>query len=241
MRYGIISDIHSNWKALSAVLDVLEKEKVDRHLCPGDLVGYGADPNRCVEEVRRLSCLTVLGNHDSVAAGREEPTYFNPHARKTIEWTREVLEGENRGYLKELPMKRNEGGWLLVHATPSEPEAWHYILSEDRGAREFPHFNEAVCLFGHTHYPFLLAQGPGGFKSLRGNKFHLEPDTRYLLNAGSVGQPRDGDPRAAYGVYDSEAMTVEFRRAEYDIATAQKKILDAGLPRFLAERLSKGV
>jgi len=240
VRFGIISDIHGNWEALSAVLDVLENEKIDRYLCPGDLVGYGADPNRCVEAVRRLSCLTALGNHDSVAAGREEPTYFNPHARKAIEWTREALEGENREQLKELPMKRNEGDWLLVHATPSEPEAWHYVLSEERGKKEFPHFNETVCLFGHTHYPFLLAQGPGGFKSLRGNKFRLEPDTRYLLNVGSVGQPRDGDSRAAYGVYDSEAMTVEFRRAEYDIATAQQKIVDAGLPRFLAERLSKG-
>lgn len=242
MRFGIISDIHSNWEALSAVLDVLEKEKVDRYLCPGDLVGYGADPNRCVEAVRRLSCLTILGNHDSVAAGREEPTSFNPHARKAIEWTREVLEGENRGYLKELPMKRNErGGWLLVHATPSEPEAWHYVLSEERGAREFSHFNEAVCLFGHTHYPYAQRMGSLGSVLLDSRKVLLEPGFRYLLNVGSIGQPRDGDPRAAYGVYDSEAMTVEFRRAEYDIATAQKKILDAGLPRFLAERLSKGV
>ncbi len=241
MRYGIISDIHSNWEALSAVLEALGKERVEGYLCPGDLVGYGADPNCCVEAVRQLSCLTVLGNHDSVAAGREEPTYFNPLARKAIEWTREVIEGENRGYLKELPMKRNEGGWLLVHATPSEPEAWHYILSEERGAREFPHFKEPVCLFGHTHYPFLLARGPGGFKNLRGTKFRLESDTRYLVNAGSVGQPRDGDPRAAFGVYDSEEMTVEFLRVDYDVATAQKKILDAGLPAFLAERLARGV
>jgi diadenosine tetraphosphatase ApaH/serine/threonine PP2A family protein phosphatase len=241
VRYGIISDIHSNWEALSAVLGVLEKERVDRYICPGDLVGYGADPNRCVEAVRGLSCVTVLGNHDSVAAGREEPAYFNPNARRAIEWTREVLDGENKGYLEGLSIKRNEGGWLLVHATPCEPEAWHYILSEERGAMEFPHFNEAVCLFGHTHYPHSQRMGSLGSVMRDSQKVVLEPGFRYLLNVGSIGQPRDRDPRAAFGIFDNETGAVEFRRVEYDIVTAQKKILDSGLPRFLAERLSKGV
>lgn len=226
---------------MSAVLEALRKVRVESYVCPGDLVGYGADPNRCVEAVRRLSCLTVMGNHDSVAAGPEEPTYFNPHAQKAIEWTQRVLAEEHKAFLGGLPLKRTAGEWLLVHATPSEPEAWHYILSEERGAREFPHFKEAVCLFGHTHFPFLLRMAQDGLTCLRDKLVRLEPGLRYLLNVGSVGQPRDGDPRAAYGIFDSEAMTVEFRRAEYDIATAQKKILDAGLPSFLAERLARGV
>jgi diadenosine tetraphosphatase ApaH/serine/threonine PP2A family protein phosphatase len=241
VRYGIISDIHSNWEALSAVLAVLEKEKVERYLCPGDLVGYGADPNRCVEAVRRLSCLTVLGNHDSVAAGREEPTYFNPHARKAIEWTREFLNEENRAFLRGLPLKEKNQTWLIVHATPSEPEAWHYVLSEERGVKEFSHFKEAVCLFGHTHYPFALRMGSLGTALEKGQRVALKPEYRYLLNVGSIGQPRDHDPRAAFGIYDHEAGAVDFRRVEYDVATAQNKIQKAGLPAFLAERLSRGV
>jgi len=223
------------------VFDILEKETVERYLCPGDLVGYGADPNRCVEAVRRLPCLTVLGNHDSVAAGREEPTHFNIHARKAIEWTREVLTEENCAFLRRLPLEEINQTWLVVHATPSEPEAWHYILSEERGVREFPHFKEAVCLFGHTHYPYALRIGSLGTALQEDQRVFLKPENRYLLNVGSIGQPRDHDPRAAFGIFDGDAGTLEFRRVGYDITTAQRKILDAGLPAFLAERLSRGV
>lgn len=241
MRYGIISDIHSNWEALGAVLAALKDERVEGYLCPGDLVGYGADPNLCLEEVRKLPCTAVLGNHDSVAIGREEPGDFNPIAREAVLWTRKTIKEDHKDFFRKLPLKRKAGEWLLVHATPREPEAWHYLLSADQGGGEFSHFQEPVCLYGHTHYPLALKMGAKECTSLRDKRVRLEPGSRYLLNLGSVGQPRDGDPRAAYGIFDSEAMTVEFRRADYDVATAQKKILDAGLPPFLAERLSRGV
>jgi diadenosine tetraphosphatase ApaH/serine/threonine PP2A family protein phosphatase len=241
VRYGIISDIHSNWEALGAVLRVLREEEVEYYLCPGDLVGYGADPNLCVEEIRRLPCAAVLGNHDAMAMGREAPDDFNPNAREAVLWTREVLKEDHKRFLKGLPLQRKTGEWFLVHATPGEPESWHYLLSWDQGSREFSHFQEPVCLFGHTHHPFALKMGAKGFTGLHDKKVRLEPGSRYLLNMGSIGQPRDGDPRAAYGIFDSGTQTVEFRRVEYDVATAQRKIRDAGLPPFLAERLSRGV
>ncbi|MDA8387593.1 MAG: metallophosphoesterase family protein [Nitrospiraceae bacterium] len=250
MDYAVISDVHGNIEALDAVLADISgrggkpKRKI---LFLGDAVGYGPDPNACVAAIRGQVFRGVAGNHDWAVLGLTDITYFNPHARAAITWTDEILTAESRAFLEALPLvKRIErDGLFLVHGSPCEPEEWHYLLYFSEARLNFGHFKEGICLIGHSHLPFVMEQTPTGeITALRGQKDGLEAvrlkaGCRYIINAGSVGQPRDGDPRACYLLLSDEEA--RFVRIPYDIGATQRKMVEAGLPRPLADRLSKGL
>lgn len=242
MRYGIISDIHGNLEALDAVLGALSADQIDAYLCLGDLVGYGANPNECLERVWALTPHVIAGNHDHAAIGLADLMYFNRSAAEAVLWTMQVLTRQGRQYLRELPLVLRQPDLMAVHATPSKPEKWGYIFSLSQAAAEFRAFPEglAVCFIGHSHDPMIVESANGFCRIVPALYCFQRPDARYLVNVGSVGQPRDGDPRAAHGVYDTTTGQIEIRRTGYDIPAAQKKIRKAGLPEFLAERLARG-
>ena len=242
MRYALISDIHGNIEALDAVLKDIKGAKVDEVICLGDLVGYGANPNECVAATREAAAAVVAGNHDWAAVGKLGLDYFNAAARIAAEWTGDVLTEENRDYLAGLPLTATAGERiLLVHSSPAAPDEWNYVFHPGQAARGFSAFSEPVCFIGHTHQPAVFTDG-GGFHLGRSlGEFRMGGGTRYIVNVGSVGQPRDGNPKAAYCVYDSDKMTLNLRRAKYDVGRSSTKIVRNGLPRSLAERLPLGL
>jgi diadenosine tetraphosphatase ApaH/serine/threonine PP2A family protein phosphatase len=245
VRYLIVSDIHANREALDAVVENAAG-KYDVIFCCGDVVGYGADPNYGVEWVRANVKTTVRGNHDRACAGLEDLEWFNPAARHSALWTRAELTDENLEWLRTLPQGPAAlDGFDLIHGSPLDED--EYLISVHDALQTAPYVGAALSFFGHTHLQggFLLHRN--GVKRLRrpdaGESqltIELEPDVAYLINPGSVGQPRDGDPRAAYAVYSQAQGIIEFHRVEYDVAAAQKKIREAGLPDLLAERLAFG-
>lgn len=254
MRYLIISDIHANLEALEATL--AEAGAHDRVLVLGDLVGYGADPNAVIERVRALPDTTIIrGNHDKVGAGLEDVEGFNHLARHAIRWTAETLTGVNRAWLAALPQGPVivDEGVEICHGTPFDEDV--YVFDDLDALRAIRAARRPLCLFGHTHVPAVYQlgreesgsrlRGEGELDMLgptRGHPFQLELETeaRYLVNVGAVGQPRDGDPRAAFGFLDTQARLVTMMRAPYDVAAAQAKIIAAGLPDVLAQRLAVG-
>jgi diadenosine tetraphosphatase ApaH/serine/threonine PP2A family protein phosphatase len=240
MRYAVLSDIHGNAEALASVLARVEEEGVDGYLCLGDVVGYGADPGRAIEAVRELRMVTVRGNHDHAAVVPVGAKHFNSLAADAIAWTRERLTEGERTFLAELPYTARLEDVLLVHASPSAPEEWHYVLSIRQATAEFAAFDEAVSLIGHSHTPMIVVETASGVRELLGDETRLMPGSRYLVNVGSVGQPRDGDPRAAFAILDLDRAHVRIERVVYDVEKARDKILEAGLPRFLGERLLEG-
>jgi diadenosine tetraphosphatase ApaH/serine/threonine PP2A family protein phosphatase len=241
MSIVILSDIHSNLESFQAVLKDFSRERVDQVLCLGDVVGYAADPDHCIETLRGLTSHVVAGNHDWAVAGLADTSCFNPEARAAVEWTAGIITADHSAYLKGLPLTLCLPGMLLVHATPCQPESWDYIFSLDDAAMSFHHFEQQVCLTGHSHYPIAFAQDKEGTISvIWDSTFTLLESHRYLINVGSVGQPRDGDARAAYAIYKPEEASFTLRRVSYDITRTQGKIVAAGLPSFLAARLAAG-
>jgi len=238
LRYAIISDIHANLEALQSVLCEIDGCNADRIICLGDIVGYGANPNECLEIIKSRNIHSIIGNHDKAACGLTEPTDFNPAAMEAALWTRGVLTGENKEYLRSLPEEDVIDGFMIVHGAPSDPDK--YILSLLGAAPEFSHLgNKSLCFFGHTHVSVVYSLSDGTVSVSRDRVCKIRDGAMYLVNPGSVGQPRDRDPRASYLMYDDRGEA-EFRRVEYPIEGAQKKIIDSGLDRFLAERLSHG-
>jgi len=240
MTTALISDIHGNLEALDAVLAEIETRRPRRVLCLGDVVGYGASPNECLAKVRKRCELVLLGNHDAAASGGPEAARFNIYARVAAEWTAKTLTRENREYLQRLPLTSSEGSSFLVHASPACPRDWEYLLDRFDAEPQFHYFTEPICFIGHTHQPAVYMADPAGTKSLPLSNVTLEPDRRYIINVGSVGQPRDHDPRACFVVYHEAAGEVEFVRVPYDIEGAQAKIRAAQLPEVLAARLATG-
>jgi predicted phosphodiesterase len=246
VRYLILSDIHANWEALGAVLR-RAGGGYDRILCCGDLVGYGADPDAVVRWVRENVSGIVRGNHDKACAGLEDLEWFNPVARLSALWTQAVIQPEHAEYLRALaqgPERIN--GFQILHGSPLDED--EYVTSEQDVAQVAPYLDCSVSFFGHTHLQGAFLCHRNGVKRLTGadpessdEEIALEQDVNYLINPGSVGQPRDGDRRAGYATYDSGTRLVTLCRAEYDIASAQKKIIDAGLPELLALRLNAGL
>jgi diadenosine tetraphosphatase ApaH/serine/threonine PP2A family protein phosphatase len=243
MRYLVLSDIHANLEALEAVL-TRARGAFDATLVLGDLVGYGADPNAVVERIRELPGTTLLrGNHDKVAAGLATTEGFNPVARQAIEWTAETLTPANQVWLAGLPQ-----GPLIIddlieicHGAPFDEDV--YLFDHLEAARAFRAVERPLCLFGHTHVPALFRRPPAAAEDqLRGRELVLTLDrgARYLVNCGAVGQPRDGDPRAALGIVDTAGRQVNILRVPYDVARTQVKIVAAGLPEVLAQRLAVG-
>lgn len=244
MRYAIISDIHSNIEALTAFFKAAEKLKVDKTVCLGDMVGYNPNPNECVDLVRENEVACVMGNHDSRASGVEEPTDFNPQAALAIYWTRNALTDENKEFLKNLPRKLMvDDRFLAVHGWVNDTD--RYVFSAGDAAKNFelvrkekPRVN--ICFFGHTHVAITYLEAGGSVALNADSRLSIDPGVDYLINPGGLGQPRDRDPRAPFAIYDTEKREVTFHRVEYDFKATAQKILDAGLPQRLAERLKLG-
>ena len=240
MTTALISDIHGNLEALDAVLAEIEARRPRRVFCLGDVVGYGASPNECLAKVRKHCELVLLGNHDAAASGGPEAARFNIYARVAADWTAKTLTRENREYLQRLPLTSSEGSGYLVHASPACPRDWEYLLDRFDAEPQFHYFSEPICFIGHTHQPAVYMADPAGCKSLPLSNVTLEPDRRYIINVGSVGQPRDHDPRACFVIYHEATGGIEFVRVPYDIEGAQAKIRAAQLPEVLAARLATG-
>ncbi len=241
MKYGILSDIHGNLEALEAVLEALGQ--VDSYLCLGDVVGYGANPNECCTRIREIAEVTILGNHDEVALGRMDLAWFNSFARAAAEWTIAQLTQESRDFLSKLKLTAQIEDFTLAHGSLCDP--WAYITHPLEAQINFECLKTDLCFFGHTHFaeyywhrrnqPRVQVKALGA-----GSNVKLEPDCRYLINPGSVGQPRDGNWQASAGLYDSATRQLQVLRVPYDIATTQAKMQAAGLPGFLWQRLAEG-
>lgn len=225
MRWAVISDIHSNREALDAVLDSIELKRVDSIICLGDIVGYGADPNYCVEKVLSVTDAVVVGNHDHAAIGQTSIYFFNTYAKSATIWTTTELTEKNSASLKNLDFTFSKDNLLFVHSSPESPELWRYVFSLADAQFQFRQFSEKICFIGHSHVPALYKQSGSD---------------RKIINVGSVGQPRDRDSDACYYIYDDEADTGDWIRVKYDIDTAAEKIRKAGLPDILAARLYEG-
>jgi diadenosine tetraphosphatase ApaH/serine/threonine PP2A family protein phosphatase len=240
-RIGIFSDIHGNLQALDMILRVLtENEQVDQLYCCGDIVGYGGNPNECCERIRSIDCPTVAGNHDHAALAMTDISYFNEIAKTAIRWTGEVLKPENVEYLRSLPMQIEDEEVLIVHASPKEPEAWNYILTLGDARMNFEFFKHKVCFIGHSHQPFIIEYSEGSLSCPSDPRVAVVDDRRYLVNVGSVGQPRDGNPDACYALYDRAEKYIEIKRITYDLDGAKQAILGNNLPQQLADRLNHG-
>jgi diadenosine tetraphosphatase ApaH/serine/threonine PP2A family protein phosphatase len=233
MRFAIISDIHSNLEALNKALAIIDSRSIDSIVCLGDIVGYGANPNECVEIVAKRCSTILLGNHDAAALDQSVAKSFTTYARLSAEWTSENLLPAHKDFLKSLPLTELKEGAFLVHASPFEPSEWYYIISLADARNAFGYFAEQICFVGHSHLP-----GVFGEMSMRQQ---VQRGERFIANVGSVGQPRDGNPNLSFGIFDTERWTYENVRASYDIKTASEKIVSAGLPQALADRLWSGV
>src|SRR5277367_6248647 len=245
MRYAIIADIHANLEAFQTVLADIKTQNIQQVVCLGDVVGYNANPKECLDIVRAMNIPIVKGNHDEYCSSDDHLEGFNPHAAEAVIWTRNQLTAEDRQWLRDLKYSRMVANFTIVHATLDAPQRWGYVFNKLDAAASFPYQNTAVCFFGHTHVPLAFIREPtvSGQPVIKGgtySKFKVESGKKYFVNVGSVGQPRDNNPKAAYVVYDVDEGTIELRRLEYDIAAVQKKILDVGLPPRLAERLAYG-
>lgn len=241
MRYLVISDIHANLVALEAVLQDAAKEW-DCIWCLGDIVGYGPNPNECAELLQQHEHLSLSGNHDWAVLGKLDIESFNSEARTALRWTQQTISEETRQFLAQLPPLRVEAPFTLAHGSPRQP-VWEYILDERSAGENFSHFDTMYCLVGHSHVP-LLFEDMGGGKSRAslpdyGETLHLG-ERRMIINPGSVGQPRDSDPRAAYALLDTDTMTWEHHRVAYDIAETQERMREAGMPFRLVARLELG-
>lgn len=246
MRRAIFSDIHSNLEAFQAIMIDAAKNDVQAYLCLGDIVGYNADPYKCLEMVQGLNCPVIKGNHDEAATLTVDLPHFNPLAMEGILHTRKSLGQGQIAYLNQLPMVKEFKDFEAVHATMCEPEQWQYVLSEREVWHCIQNQMKSICFIGHTHHPMVFFDDHTGINYLpiKANQrvsLAMHPGRKFLINVGSVGQPRDNDWRACYVIYDDHAQSVEFRRVKYDIATTQEKILAAGLPEALAQRLLVGM
>ncbi len=244
MRYAILADIHANLAAFTVVLDDIERRGgVEEIWCLGDVVGYGPDPHRCLELLRQHDHVCVAGNHDWAAVGKIDTAYFNTAAAAACHWTTEQLSPEDRQYLESLPLVTEKGDFTLAHGSPREP-IWEYILSTSSAVENLAYFPTPFCLVGHSHVPLMLEYdetGAGSLREFADNAVLTLAENRLIINPGGVGQPRDGDPRASYAVYDGEAGSVSHYRIPYDIAATQSRMRQCNLPESLIKRLSYGM
>ncbi len=239
-KLAILGDIHANLEAFNAVLADAKKLGVTGYVCVGDVVGYNADPSACLDLLRELDCVTVRGNHDHYCSHSHEPLDdFHPLAAKVVDWTRSQLTDEQKEFLRGLKLSRLVSGFSIVHSTLDMPDKWGYVLDTLEADAHFNYQTTSVCFYGHTHIPAVYEK-QGRVTRYLTDRLVVVMGRRYFVNPGSVGQPRDGDPRAAYLVYDVNAREIEFRRVAYDVAAVQRKVRAAGLPERLAYRLELG-
>jgi diadenosine tetraphosphatase ApaH/serine/threonine PP2A family protein phosphatase len=244
MRYAIIADIHANLVAFTAVLDDIDgRGGVEEVWCLGDVVGYGPDPHQCIELLCRYNHVCVAGNHDWAAIGKLDTSDFNPDAAAACRWTGQQLTAEDIRYLESLPLVIDRGDFTLVHGSPREP-IWEYLLSTTSARVNFACFQSQFCLVGHSHVPLIFEYSEDGACSFSqfpaGGVLRLAQN-RLIINPGGVGQPRDGDPRASYAIYDSEAGTISLHRIPYDIEATQARMVEYRLPMRLVARLNYGM
>jgi predicted phosphodiesterase len=239
MRFAIFGDIHANLEGLQAVLSDAEKSECTHYVCLGDVVGYNANPHECVEIIREMEIPVVKGNHDEQASIDDDLDGFNPLAEEAINWTRQNLTDEDKKWLRDLRMVRQVRDFTIVHATLDTPGKWGYVFNQLDAGASFNYQHTGVCFYGHTHAPRAYIRD-SGVRSVPLEKLRIEQGKKYFINVGSVGQPRDGDWRSSYCIYHVDKQLVELRRLEYDIYTAQDKIVEAGLPQRLADRLAMG-
>lgn len=241
MRYALISDIHGNLEALEAVIVASKKDNVDRYLCIGDIIGYGADPKESLRLVEFLKPQVIIaGNHEWGVTGLLDLEYFNDEAARAVSWTKSILSDTEIDYIGSFSLVYENKDLTLVHGSLEIPEEFHYIRDKGDAYVTSKLMNSSVCFVGHTHIPGIFYSDDGKMEQLKSFKIKMGPERKYVVNIGSVGQPRDGDSRASYALYDTEDSTVEIKRVTYDVESAKDKILKAGLPSFLAYRLLEG-
>lgn len=244
MKYGILGDIHGNLSALDVALTAFKSEKVDRVLSVGDVVGYGAAPRECIARLRALDAVVVKGNHDAACTGEIDIRYFNNYARDAVRWTQSVLAGDDLEWLASLPLVAHLEHCSVAHGTYHKPELFDYIQSTTDADPSLDEMILPVCFVGHTHVPVTLMRlrdDPLRTAYTTDPVIDLAEAGKALVNVGSVGQPRDEDPRTAFAIYDTQRDRVEIRRAPYDIDREATRIRSAGLPTVLADRLFLGV
>ncbi len=232
-RFAIISDIHGNLEALTRALEVIDAERVEDIVCLGDTVGYGANPVECLQLVRSRCSIILLGNHDAASIDLAVANQFTLNAQLSAIWTFGVLDEKSKTFLHSLKPTHPYGEVLLSHGSPYEPDEWHYVISEFDMREAFSAFTEKICFVGHSHIPIIFSE--------QGERNEITRTERFIVNVGSVGQPRDGKPDLSFGIFDREQWRYRNLRVEYDFKTAAKKIREAGLPRALADRLTVGI
>ena len=240
MRYVVFGDIHGNLEALEAVMEKMANEKPDKYICIGDIVGYGANPNECIDNVLSLNPILVAGNHDYAASGLLNVDFFNTYAFRAIEWTKQQLTPEHKKFLQNLKLIQKINNLTAVHATPYSPEMFEYMENSYDVQLAMTSLDTPVCFIGHSHIPISFTVTRGSIAFSTEPYTPVKGNNKVVINIGSVGQPRDENPEAAYAVYDSDEAVVWIKRVEYNIQKASDKILKAKLPEILAERIKYG-
>jgi predicted phosphodiesterase len=235
MRIAIISDIHSNLHAFTKALALIKELGADTIYCLGDIVGYGSHPNECIDLIREKSSLCVIGNHDNALLNSAQIQYLPPEGQIAAVWTQNILTQENRKFLSQLNYKCELNIATLVHANPKDPENWSYVMNLEEAALQFQYFSTRVCFIGHSHIPSVCGEDLKTFQITKYNNI------RFLINVGSIGQPRDGNPQLSFGLLDTDTWTYKNIRSEYDVSAAAQSILDNNLPQSLATRLLYGI
>lgn len=241
MKYGFFSDVHANLEALKACVIDFRSEKLDKVFFLGDAVGYGPSPDECVKLIKEVAAVKLMGNHDYAALGLMETEFFNQYAAESMGWTKNSISRKTIEILSNFELKYELDDVLLVHSSPKEPELWHYILDMDDAKESFDYFTHRMCLVGHTHRPFIVCKEKSGEILLsKQTEETLSDDRQYLVNIGSVGQPRDGDPRSCYLIFDSQTRVIKHKRVAYNVKATQNDMARVGLPDYLIERLTTG-
>ncbi len=240
MRYALFSDIHSNLESFKAVIQALKGEAIDKYICIGDIVGYGADPGECIRLIRKLEADIVAGNHDYGAVEKTDISYFNRYAGKAVLWTAAQLSPLQKIFLTHLALIKAYSDFTVVHASLNEPEKWKYVMDILDASRSFRILKTKLLFIGHSHAPAMFEEKDKECRRFFAKDIDIAEDCRYIINIGSVGQPRDDDPRACFAIYDTDTRRVEMRRVDYDVQAASQKILKAGLPEILAYRIKEG-
>jgi predicted phosphodiesterase len=241
MKYGFFSDVHANLEALKACIIDFRAEKLDKLFFLGDAVGYGPNPDECVKLINDIAEVKLMGNHDYAALGLMETEYFNQYAAASMGWTKDSISEKTIEIMSDFELTREIDDILLVHSSPREPENWHYILDMEDAEENFDFFKQKICLLGHTHRPYIVFKSETGEAALsKETEEKIQGDYRYLVNIGSVGQPRDGDPRSCYLIYDSKERVIKLKRVQYDVKSTQKVMAEIGLPEYLIDRLAVG-
>lgn len=241
MRYGIFSDVHSNLEALETVIEAYKKEAIDRYLCIGDVVGYAANPKECIERVSEFVQITIAGNHDWASVDLFPLNYFNVVAREAIIWTKGNLDDKSRYFLASLKPVYQNVDLTLVHGTLNNPQDFNYLIDDDAAHETLRLLETQICFLGHTHVPgFFIKREDESLYYSQAERIEIKDGNKYIANVGSVGQPRDGNPLSTYCIYDTKEKEVFLKRIGYDFERTRKKIIAAGLPRSLSDRLTLG-